>query len=291
MADVHARLGLQKVLEYCDPALREQVAENQNVRACEYNFALDASDASIRARRLRWARTFPAFWGLHRVSPVRELIDAAQPVIKPIASLFDCSSGVVRRLRTVEDTAIRLGAPDVFDYDFVNAAVPAYGENRDAGYDLGCLLLDGFAELTAGQMPPAEALLPLADELPAGPRSDDPVRSVICASFHTAVRLTPGRQARFGTVIPSFRPMMAATRGAWDVVAHQIETITAPQVRGIADFVREMGRNLVLPALLRERDDSDSVLRLFEKARTQTALLLGFPLACRSVPAAVHSVA
>ena len=219
MVDVQARLGLQKALSIFDPALREQVAEDQNVKACEYNFALDASDPSIRARRLRWARTFPAYWGLHRVSPVCELIDAAQPVIKSIASLFDCSNGVVRRLRTVEDTAIQLWAQDVFDYDFVNAAVPAYRENREAGYDLGCLLLDGFAELTAGQMPPAEALLPLADELSAGPRSDDPVRSVICASFHTAVRLTPGLQARFGTAIPSFRPMMAATGGAWDVVA------------------------------------------------------------------------
>jgi hypothetical protein len=123
-------------------------------------------------------------------------------------------------------------------------------------------------------MPPADALLPLAEELSAGPRSDDPVRSVICASFHTAVRLTPGLLARFGAMIPSFRPMMAATGGAWDVVAHQIEMITAPQVRGIADFVREMGRNLVLPALLRQRDGSDPVLRLFEKARTQMALLL-----------------
>ena len=54
----------------------------------------------------------------------------------------------------------------------------------------------------------------------------------------------------------------------------QIETITAPQFRGIADFVRETGRNLVLPVLLREGDGSDSDLRLFEKARTQTALLL-----------------
>jgi hypothetical protein len=70
--------------------------------------------------------------------------------------------------------------------------------------------------------------------------------------------------------------MMAATRGAWDVVASQIETINSPQVRGIADFVREMGRNLVLPALLREGSDSDTGLRLFEKARTQTALLLAF---------------
>ena len=128
MAEVHARFALQKVLEYCDPALREQVAEDQNVRVCEYNFALDASDPSIRARRLRWARTFPAFWGLHQVSPVRELIDAAQPVIKPIASLFGCSSGVVRRLRTVEDVAIRLCAPAELDYDLVNAAAPARRE-------------------------------------------------------------------------------------------------------------------------------------------------------------------
>lgn len=274
MADVHARLALQKVVEYCDPALREQVAENQSVRACEYNFALEAFDPTISARRLRWARTFPAFWALHRVSPVRELIDAAQPVIKPIASLFDCSTGVVRRLRTVEDAAIRPGAPDVFDHGVVNAAAPAGEEDRDVIFDLGCLLLDGFAGLTAGQMPPVENLLPLAGELPARPRSDDPVRSVICASFHTAMRLTPSRPTRFGTAIPCFRPMMAATRGAWDVVAHQIEKITMPQIRGIVDFVREMGRNLVLPALLRERDDLDSVPRLFEKARTQTALLL-----------------
>jgi hypothetical protein len=272
--DAQARLTLQKVLEWCDPVLRGQVAENPNVKACEYNFALDAAAPALRATRLRWTRTFPAFWALHGVSPVRELIDAAQPVIKPIASLFGCSNGVVRRLRTVEDADIWLRAPGAFDYDFVRAAAPGYEENRDPGYDLGCLLLDGLADLTAGQIPPAEALLPLADELPAGPRSDDPVRSVICASFHVAVRLTPGRQARFRMAIPSFRPMMAAIGGAWDVVAHQIETITVGQVRGIADFVREMGRNLVLPALLRGGDDSDPVLRLFEKARTQMGLLL-----------------
>jgi hypothetical protein len=272
MADVQAQLGLQKVLDYCDAALREQVAEDQSIKACEYNYALDAPDPAIRARRLRWARTFPAFWALHRVSPVRELIDAAQPVIKPIASLFGCSGGVVRRLRTAEDAAIRLWVADPFDR--VNAAAPVYGESADAGYDLGCLLLDGFAELNAGQVPPVEALLPLIDELPAGPRSDDPIRAVFCASFHTAVRLTPGLQGPFGATIPSFRPMMAATHGAWDVVAHQIRSLHAPQVRGIADFVREMGRNLVLPVLLRDGDDSQPILRLFEKARTQTALLL-----------------
>lgn len=274
MASVHPRFALQKVLEYCDPALREQVAENQDVRACEYNFALEASQPSIRATRLRWARTFPACWALHQVSPVRELIDAAQPVIKPIASLFGCSSSVVRRLRTVEDAIIRLGAPGGLDNDPAHAAAPTFGENRDPGYDLGCSLLDGLADLNASQLPPVEAWLPLAEELSAGPRSADPFRSVLCATFHTAVRLTPARQARFGTTIPSFRPMMAATGGAWDVVSHQIESITAPQVRGIADFVREMGRNLVLPALLRESDDSDPALWLFEKARTQLALLL-----------------
>lgn len=274
MPDVQAGLALQKFLDYCDPALRAQVAENPNVKACEYNFALDAVPPSLRATRLRWTRTFPAFWALHRVSPVGKLIDAAQPVIKPIASLFGCSNGAVRRLRTVEDADIRLPAPGAFDCDFVRAAAPACEEHQDAGYDLGCLLLDGFAELTVAHIPPADALLPLAEELPAGPHSDHPVRSVICASFHTALRLTPGRQARFYMAIPSFRPMMAASGGDWNVVAHQIEAITMGQIRGIADFVREMGRNLVLPALLRDGNDCDSVLRLFEKARTQTGLLL-----------------
>jgi hypothetical protein len=274
MGDIQARLGLQKVAECCDPSLREQVAEDLNVKVCEYNYALDAPDPSIRARRLRWARTFPACWGLHRVSPIRELIDAAQPTIKQIASLLGCSGGIVRRLRTVEDTAIRLWTPNAYDYHVDRDAVPAYGEYRETGYDLGGLLLDGFAELTASQIPSAETLQPLADELPAGPRCENPARAVICASFHTAVRLTPSLQVPFGTVVPAFRPMMAATGGTWDVVAHQIEKITAGQVRGIADFVREMGRNLVLPTLLREDDGSESLLRLFEKARTQTALLL-----------------
>ena len=64
MADVQARLGLQKVLEYCDPALREQVAEDQSVKACEYNYALDASDPSIRAQAIALGSDLSRFLGL-----------------------------------------------------------------------------------------------------------------------------------------------------------------------------------------------------------------------------------
>jgi hypothetical protein len=151
---------------------------------------------------------------------------------------------------------------------------PDYAATRGISYDLGILLLDGFAGLSSAQLPSEESLHGVAEALRAGPRRYDPVPSVISATFHAAFRLTPLQSIPFGDSIPAFRPMMAATHGAWDVVARQIEKITPAQVRGIGDFVREMGRSLVLPYLLRERDDDGTMHWLFEKARTQMGMLL-----------------
>ena len=72
------------------------------MRVREYNFAIEAANQEARGNRLRWARTFPALWGLRTHGQICELIDAGQPIIKPAAALVECPPAVIRRLRTVE---------------------------------------------------------------------------------------------------------------------------------------------------------------------------------------------
>ena len=71
--------------------LAELVKEEPGVLVREYNFAAAASSHNAGVNRFRWARSFPALWGLRNEPQMRVLIDAGQPFIKPAAALLDCA--------------------------------------------------------------------------------------------------------------------------------------------------------------------------------------------------------
>jgi hypothetical protein len=284
----HAHLGLRWIVVRCDLDMRSLVLDDPRVRVREYYFAIEAASQKARGNRLRWARTFPALWGLRTHAQIRELIDAGQPVIKPAAALLDCPPAVLRRLRTVEHSVGQPSAAEaMLAYD-----LPPMNDEFDAGrvvrgeweadvaretVDIPLLLLHGLAELPADKLPPPEALPRLNRVLDQGLRGGAFIPAVIGASFFAARLLTAARPGAITWIPPSFRPLLKATRGDWETVGPQVSGITNVHIVGIRDFVTMLADALVLPYVLRTSSWSGQphlAQELRVAAREQMALLL-----------------
>ncbi len=285
LPEVRARFAIERVAARCDPLLRDLVKEDSGVRVREYNFAVAAQAPDSRVNRFRWARSFPALWGLRTEPHLRELIDAGRPFIKPAAALLDCSPAEIRRLRVMQHSAVvSRNLQELHGYvrgDHLGDQQPAARfEDRppSAGVlDVPLLLLDGLAGLPADKLPPLESLTSCGVAIAGGPSGDASVASVICDSFYAARLLVEESPGAINPIFPAFRPLLASTGGDWISVGRQIENLTREYLIGIRDFVRMLANALVLPYSLRvheDRDQADVQETLQSTARRQTALML-----------------
>ena len=262
---IRARFAIERIAARCDPVLSELVKEDAGVRVREYNFAASAQSPSSRVNRFRWARSFPALWGLRNEPHMRALIDTGRPFIKPAAALLDCSAAAIRRLRVIEHSVADLRFRDGQDQDIVIQYLddeqprPRFDRRPEwvGILDVPLLLLDGLAGLPVDKLPPPESLTSLDVALEGGLCRDAPARSVFCASFCAARLLTEERRGVINPIFPAFRPLLASTKGDWGSVAHQIEDLTRADLIGIRDFVRMLADTLLLPYVLRINDVRD----------------------------------
>jgi hypothetical protein len=282
---IRARFAIERIAARCDPALGELINEDPGVRVREYNFAASAQNPNSRANRFRWARSFPALWGLRKEPRLRALIDGGQPFIKPAATLLDCSAAAIRKLRVIEHCVANRFLrndldqdADVQDLEDRNERPRFEGRPEWIGVlDVPLLLLDGLAGLSIDKLPPPESLSSMNTVLEGGTCGDAPARGVIGASFHAARLLTEEQHGVINPVFPTFRPLVASTKGKWVSVARQLNDITREDFLGIRDFVRMLGDTLVLPYLLRVNEVHDLAeveKTLVSSAHGQMALLL-----------------
>ncbi len=285
LPEVRARFAIERVAARCDPALAELVKEDPGVRVREYNFAVSAQTPESRVNRFRWARSFPALWGLRNAPQLRALIDSGRPCIKPAAGLLDCSPAAIRRLRVLEHSAVDLGDVQGLHEPIRGGRLavehpPPRFEDRPqwaAILDVPLLLLEGLSGLPADKWPPLESLTSLNVAIAGGLGTDASVRSVICDSFQAARILVEERPGVINPIFPAFRPLLASTRGDWGAVGRQIENLTREHLIGIRDFVRMLADTLVLPYALRvheDRDQADVQQMLQSAAHRQMALML-----------------
>ncbi len=245
LPEIRARFAIERIAARCDPVLSELVKEDPGVLVREYNFAASGQSPSSRVNRFRWARSFPALWGLRNEPHLHALIDAGQPFIKPAAALLDCSATAIRRLRVIEhsvaDLRFRDGQAQVIGVQYLDEEPPGPRPGRQSEWvgtlDVPLLLLDGLAGLPVDKLPPPESLTSLHVAIQGAPCRDALARSVICSSFYAARLLTEERQGVINPIFPAFRPLLASTKGDWGSVAHQIENLTRADLVGIRDFV------------------------------------------------------
>jgi hypothetical protein len=285
LPEIRARLAIERIAAMCDPLLRELVKEDPAVRVREYNFAVSARAPDSRVNRLRWARSFPALWGLRNEPQLRGLIDAGQPFIKPAAALLDCSAAAIRRLRVIEhrvaDLRIWNEQRQEIGIQLLDDEQPEPGFECRREWmgvlDVPLLLLEGLAGLPVDKLPPPEALVDLGAAIEGGLCRDTSARSVICASLYAARLLREERQGVINPIFPTFRPLLASTKGDWGAVAHQIEDLTTADLIGIRDFVHMLADTLVLPYMLRVnevRRQAGVEVALVASVRGQMALML-----------------
>ena len=223
LPEVRARFAIERIAARCDPVLSDLVKEDPGVRVREYNFAASAQSPSSRVNRFRWAQSFPALWGLRNEPHLHALIDAGQPFIKASAALLDCSATAIRRLRVIEhcvaDLRFRDGQERVVGIQYLDDEQPGPRfENRREWVgvlDVPLLLLDGLAGLPVDKLPAPESLIALGAAIEGGLCRDASARSVICASLYAARLLREERQGVINPIFPTFRPMVASTKGDW----------------------------------------------------------------------------
>jgi hypothetical protein len=284
LPEIRARFALGRIAARCDPALSELVKEDPGVRIREYNFAVSTQNPIARVNRFRWARSFPALWGLRNEPRLRDLIDTGQPFIQPAAAVLDCSAAAIRRLRVIEHSVAKVRFADephqdIDVHNLDDEQPERLGRRREwvGALDVPLLLLDGLAGLPVDKLPPPESLTSFDIALEGGLCRDDRIRSVICASFYAARLLREERPGVINPIFPTFRPLLASTKGDWGSVAHQVEDLTIADLIGIRDFVHMLANTLVLPYLLRVNEVRDRAAveeTLVSSACGQMALLL-----------------